>query len=61
MSKDHARRYLEGLPRVLRPRRIGRPSASMLVPGDWGYREAGDLGDFGRGQMQRPFEEATSR
>ena len=62
MSKDHARRYLEGLLEGIKAAPDSETAFRELCSSrsDCGsYREAGDLGDFGRGQMQRPFEEAT--
>ena len=62
MSKDHARRYLEGLLEGIKAAPDSETAFRELCSSrsDCGsYREAGDLGDFGRGQRQRPFEEAT--
>jgi NIMA-interacting peptidyl-prolyl cis-trans isomerase 1 len=62
MSKDHAQRYLEGLLEGIKAAPDSETAFRELCSSrsDCGsFRETGDLGDFGRGQMQRPFEEAT--
>mmetsp|Transcript_24904 Transcript_24904/g.74729 ORF Transcript_24904/g.74729 Transcript_24904/m.74729 type:complete len:243 (+) Transcript_24904:144-872(+) len=62
LSKEDARKELEAyrarIAAAADPQRAFREACEARS--DCGsYRDRGDLGDFGRGQMQRPFEEAT--
>lgn len=73
LTPEDAYRELQAYEARLRPNDAGSASAaaaSEILRNDFpryalersdcsSFRQNGDLGEFGRGQMQRPFEEAS--
>eukprot|EP00922_Rhytidocystis_sp_ex-Travisia-forbesii_P054047 GHVS01080188.1.p1 GENE.GHVS01080188.1~~GHVS01080188.1.p1 ORF type:complete len:117 (+),score=26.25 GHVS01080188.1:167-517(+) len=56
-SKQVAMEELEGFQRKINPSNFAELAQSRSDCGS--YAKGGDLGLFGRGQMQKPFEEAS--